>query len=287
MQQILDNEDRTLRIYFDDITGSRPLSREREVELAARIQYGDLRARDELVQANLRFVIDVAKHYHSRGLALSDLISAGNLGLLTAAERFDGAKGAKFISYTVWWIRHFILQTIGDQGRTVRLPFNRINLLSQISKASRRLGQGRGADPGVEEIASDLGLPVVEVSEALLSALNTVSLDEDFHEDDERNLENILLDHRQPSPEAEMQSESARAIVKDMLSSLDEREARILRLYYGLDGSEPLTLEQIGAGLGVTRERVRQLKEKALDKFRHPARAPVLRALMDELAPAG
>ena len=143
IQEILSDEENTLRLYFDDIAESRPLSREREVELSARIQEGDMEARDELVQANLRFVIDVAKNYQNRGLSLSDLISAGNVGLLTAAERFDGTKGYKFISYAVWWIKQSILQTIAEHARTVRLPLNKLSLLKDISKASRKLSQGR------------------------------------------------------------------------------------------------------------------------------------------------
>ena len=153
IQEILSDEETTLRLYFDDIADSRPLSREREVELAARIQEGDMVARDELVNANLRFVIDVAKNYQNRGLSLSDLISAGNVGLLTAAERFDGTKGYKFISYAVWWIKQSILQSIAEHARTVRLPLNKLSLLKDISKASRKLGQGREGEPAIEEIA--------------------------------------------------------------------------------------------------------------------------------------
>ena len=159
MQEVLNDEESTLRLYFDDIADSKPLSREKEVELAALITAGDQAARDQLVQANLRFVIDVAKNYQNRGLSLSDLISAGNLGLLTAAERFDGTKGYKFISYAVWWIKQSILQTIAEHARTVRLPLNKLSLLKDISKASRRLGQGREGDPDIEEIAQELDIP--------------------------------------------------------------------------------------------------------------------------------
>jgi RNA polymerase primary sigma factor len=276
------DEESTLRLYFDDIADSRPLSREREVELAARIKDGDVEARDEMVKANLRFVVDVAKKYQNRGLSLSDLISAGNLGLLTAAERFDGTKGYKFISYAVWWIKQSILQTIAEHARTVRLPLNKLSLLKDISKVSRRLGQGRESDPGIEEIARELDVPAEEVLETMLSARTVRSLDEAFEEDDERSLLNILADSSQATPDAEVLEESARNQLEEVLNSLDERELRIIRLYFGLDGNEALTLEQIGGLMGLTRERVRQLKERALGKLRHPARYQALLALVDE-----
>jgi len=188
IQEALNDEDNTLRLYFDDIAESRPLSRQREVELSARIQDGDMAARDELVQANLRFVIDVAKNYQNRGLSLEDLISAGNVGLLTAAERFDGTKGYKFISYAVWWIKQSILQTIAEHARTVRLPLNKLSLLKDISRATRKLGQGREGEPDVEEIAAELGVPSEEVLDTMLSARSVRSLDESFEEDDDRSL---------------------------------------------------------------------------------------------------
>ncbi len=276
IQEILSDEENTLRLYFDDIAESRPLSREREVELSARIQEGD-----ELVQANLRFVIDVAKNYQNRGLSLSDLISAGNVGLLTAAERFDGTKGYKFISYAVWWIKQSILQTIAEHARTVRLPLNKLSLLKDISKASRKLGQGRENEPGVEEIAAELDVPTQEILDTMLSARTVRSLDESFEEDDERSLLNILADNNQEMPDNDVITSSARTQLEEVLESLDERELRIIRLYFGLDGTKALTLEQIGGLMGLTRERVRQLKERALGKLRHPTRYQALLALVD------
>ncbi len=282
IQEILSDEENTLRLYFDDIAESRPLSREREVELSARIQEGDMEARDELVQANLRFVIDVAKNYQNRGLSLSDLISAGNVGLLTAAERFDGTKGYKFISYAVWWIKQSILQTIAEHARTVRLPLNKLSLLKDISKASRKLGQGRESEPGVEEIAAELDVSAQEILDTMLSARTVRSLDESFEEDDERSLLNILSDNNQETPDSDVITSSARTQLEEVLENLDERELRIIRLYFGLDGTEALTLEQIGGLMGLTRERVRQLKERALGKLRHPTRYQALLALVDE-----
>ena len=272
----------TLQLYFDDIADSKPLSRQREVELSTRIQDGDMHARDELVHANLFFVIDVAKKYQNRGLPLADLISAGNVGLMTAADRFDGAKGFKFISYAVWWIRQSILQTIAEHARTVRLPMNRVSLLNNISQASRRLKQGREAEPGIEEIAAELDIPAEEVRLTILSARAVRSLDESFDEDDERNLLNTLADTTQASPDADVMCEASKDQLEGVLNSLNHRELRIIRLYYGLDG-EALTLEQIGDLMGVTRERVRQIKERALSDLRHPSRHRDLRTIAEDV----
>jgi len=268
VQDMLGDEKDLLRLYLDDIAESKPLSREREVALAERIKDGDMEARDELVQANLRFVIDVAKNYQNRGLSLSDLISAGNLGLITAAERFDGTKGYKFISYAVWWIRQSILQTIAEDARTVHLPANKLSLLKDISKVSRRLSQGRESDPGIEEIAAELDIQADEVLETILSARAVRSLDEVFTEEDERSLLDTLVDERQETPDDSILNKEAERQIDIALYHLDERERYIIRLYFGLDGNEVLTLEQIGGLMGLTRERVRQLKERSLAKLR-------------------
>ena len=283
MQGTARDRENTVSLYFNDIASSTPLSREREVELAELIKDGDMKARNELVQANLRFVVDVAKNYQNRGLSLSDLISAGNVGLLTAAERFDGTKGYKFISYAVWWIKQSILQTIAEHARTVRLPLNKLSLLKDISKASRQLGQGRDSEPNIEEIAAELDVPAQEVLETMLSARTVRSLDETFEEDDERNLLNILSDENQESPDTEVLRDSAREQLEGVLNSLDERELRIIRLYFGLDGNEALTLDRIGHQIGVTRERVRQIKESALTKLRHASRSQALRPLAEDI----
>ncbi|MEE3232928.1 MAG: RNA polymerase sigma factor RpoD/SigA [Candidatus Latescibacterota bacterium] len=281
ISEILSEEETTLRLYFDDISDSRPLSREREVALSARIVEGDMQARDELVNANLRFVIDVAKNYQNRGLSLSDLISAGNVGLLTAAERFDGTKGYKFISYAVWWIKQSILQSIAEQARTVRLPLNKLSLLKDISKASRKLGQGRESEPAVEEIANELDVSEREVLDTMMSARSLRSLDETFDQDDERSLINIIADENQATPDQNVFENASRSQMEEALEVLDKRELRIIRLYFGLDGSEALTLEEIGGMMGLTRERVRQLKERALGKLRHPSRYQALLSLVD------
>ncbi len=281
--QNLHDEESTLRLYFDDIAESTPLSREREVELADKIKNGDMRARDEMIRANLRFVVDVAKKYQNRGLSLSDLISAGNLGLITAADRFDGTKGYKFISYAVWWIRQSILQTLAEHVRTVRLPLNKVSLLKDISKASRKLGQDRATEPAIEEIAAELEVPAEEVLETILSARAVCSLDESFTDDDERSLLNTLPDDATEAPDADILRESTRVQLESALSTLEERELRIIRLYFGLDGNEALTLEEIGDMMNLTRERIRQLKERALGKLRHPSRHQALKTLASEV----
>jgi RNA polymerase primary sigma factor len=283
MYDIQADRENTLRSYFDDIATSEPLTREREVELAARIKTGDMQARDELVQANLRFVIDVAKHYQNRGLSLADLIGAGNLGLMTAAERFDGTRGYKFISYAVWWIRQSIIQTLAEHVRTVRLPLNKVNLLKDISKASHRLGQGRQGEPGVDEIAAEIDVPTHVVTDAVLSARPVSSLDEVFEDDDKRSLLSLLADTTQESPDAGVMRDSAREQLESVLGGLEDREQRIIRLYFGLDGKEALTLEEIGSLIGVTRERVRQIKERALSRLRHPSRHQSLKGLEEEV----
>jgi len=284
MYEIQSDKENTLRSYFDDIATSTPLTREREVELSVRIQEGDIRARDELVQANLRFVIDVAKHYQNRGLSLADLIGAGNLGLMTAAERFDGTRGFKFISYAVWWIRQSIIQTLAEHVRTVRLPLNKVNLLKDISKVSHRLGQGSdGGEPALEDIAAEMDVPTEVVTDAVLSARPVTSLDGTFENDDKPSLLSLLADTSQDAPDAGVMRDSARTQLELVLESLEEREQHIIRLYFGLDGKEALTLEEIGSLIGVTRERVRQIKERALSRLRHPSRYAFLQMLVEEV----
>ena len=281
MRLLTKDDEFALRQYFDDIADSTPLAREQEVELAARIRRGDMQAREDLVQANLRFVVDVAKNYQNRGLSLPELISAGNVGLMTAADRFDGTKGFKFISYAVWWIRQSILQTIADEARTVRLPLNKLSLLKDISKVSRKLGLEGQGEQKFEQIAKELEVPPEEVLDAILSARQPRSLDEAF-DDDERTLMNILPDEGQEAPDASLLDESAKAQVDKALTHLDDREQYIVLNYFGLNGEDPLTLEQIGGLMSLTRERVRQLKERALSKLRSPDLYQRLLSLREE-----
>ncbi len=271
-----DMED-SLGSYLGEIASSVPLSSAEEVDLARKIKSGDEHARNRLVEANLRFVVSVAKEYQNRGVPLSDLVSAGNVGLITAAERFDENKGFKFISYAVWWIRQAILQTLAEQSRTVRLPLNKIGLLYKISKASRLLQQERADDPNAEDIAHELEVSVEEVRETLMCGRSVRSLDAAFKEEEDHSLLDVLADDRQESPESLVMRGCLRGQIDSALGSLVGREAKILKLYFGLDGEEPMTLDQIGARFGLTRERVRQIKEKALHRLRHPSRCDQLR----------
>jgi RNA polymerase primary sigma factor len=280
------HSDLALSMYLNDLQASAttPLSSQREVELSARIQQGDLEARDELVRANLRFVIDIAAQYEGRGLSLAERISAGNLGLITAAERFDGTKGFKFITYAVWWIRQSIVQTIAEEARTVRLPTNRIDLLYRISRATARLGQDGARPPHAAEIAAELQVPVVAVLETLRTGGRCVSLDEPvLSGGDPRSLLDMVADETQPSPDAQIGRDLVRQQLERALSSLDAREKRIIRCYFGLDGQPGTTLEHIGTQLGLTRERVRQIKERALTKLRRSSRSSALREMAAEV----
>lgn len=276
-----DSEDAGLQAYFNDIAKSKPLLREQETELASRIREGDSSAREELAQANLLFVISVAMKYKNRGLTLAELISAGNMGLMTAVDRFDPARGYKFISYAVWWIRQAIMQALAEDVRTVHLPLNKVNLLHKISRMSQRLSGERKDEPELEEIAAALDVSVEEVRETVLSGRKAYSLDKEFEEDDERSLMKTLVDASQEAPDANILRTSTQRQLETVLDGLDEREQRIVRLYFGLDGDKPLTLEQIGALMNLTRERIRQIKERAFSKLRHPSRYNDLIALED------
>jgi RNA polymerase primary sigma factor len=270
-----DTED-SLGSYLGDIAHSHPLSGPQEVLLAQRIKAGDENARNKLVEANLRFVVSVAKQYQKRGVPLPDLISSGNMGLITAAERFDEEKGFKFISYAVWWIRQAILQTLAEQSRTVRLPLNKVGLLYKISKASRKLAQEQADAPDPADIAAQLDVTVEEVKETILQGRSVQSLDASFREEEEQSLLDILPDDRQESPEIGVLKGCLRTQVESALDSLVGREAEIISLYFGLDGEESMTLDQIGTRFSLTRERVRQIKEKALHRLRHPSRCDQL-----------
>jgi RNA polymerase primary sigma factor len=278
----IDEDADLLRRYFHDIEDSQPLSREREVLLADRITKGDMEARDELVQANLRFVVDVARQFQNRGLSMAELVSAGNMGLMKAADRFDGTRGFKFISYAVWWIRQSIMQTLTDQTRTVRVPVTRQSLLRDITKVTKALG-GDHRDVTTAEIADELGVAEAEILETMLKGRPEASLDRTFEEGDDRSLLNTIADDSHGSPDDDVMDQDSRAQIDNVLSALDKRERYIVRCYYGLDGEEPLTLEQIGELMSLTRERVRQLKERALGKLRHPARYQFLAPLVEEL----
>ena len=281
MAGIMIQDSESLDLYLRDIASSEPLTAETEIALAHRIRKGDQRARDRLVASNLRFVVSVAREYQNHGVPLADLISAGNMGLMTAAERFDGTRGFKFISYAVWWIRQAIHQSLAQDSRVVRLPINRIDLLHNIAKVSREIRQSEEADPDPETIAEKLGVSVDMVQDTLLRARDVWSLDASFKDDDDHSLLHILPDSSQKAPDLEVGDESVKDQVRMVLETLDAREAEVLRLYFGLGDEEAMTLEEIGTRFSLTRERVRQIKEKALRRLRHPRRRLQLEPLME------
>ena len=270
--------DQVLASYLDDIAASTPLAPVEEAELAARIRAGDEFARNELVEANLRFVVSVAKEYQHRGLALVELISAGNVGLITASERFDETKGYKFISYAVWWVRQGILQALMEQS-TVRVPVNRIDMLSKVSRTYEALQQD-GPVPSLDKVADTLGFSREKVEQTLVDNQPIRSLDAPFEDGEERCLLDYLS-NEELNPEDEVLGFALREDIDCALSGLNEREAEVLRLYFGLLNEPPLTLDQIGVRFALTRERVRQIKELALSKLRHPRFYARLRAHAD------
>jgi RNA polymerase primary sigma factor len=273
-------KDDSLDQYLQEIGDENLLSAEEEVELAKRIKRGDQRALERLTKANLRFVVSVAKQYQNRGLSLGDLINEGNLGLIKAAKRFDETKGFKFISYAVWWIRQAILQALAEQSRIVRLPLNRVGALHKIGKAFNGLEQEFGRQPSAMEIADELDMTAHEVLDTLKISSRHLSLDAPFNDDNDNRLLDVLEDEMQPPPDEELMNDSLREEVKKALNTLTPREAEVISLYFGIGRDYPLTLEEIGGRFGLTRERVRQIKEKAIRRLRHASRSRPLKAYM-------
>lgn len=271
--------DSILSSYLRDIGDSSPLSSAEEGDLARRIRAGDPDARNILVEANLRFVVSVAKDYRGRGLPLAELISAGNVGLITAAERFDETRGFKFISYAVWWVRQSILQTLMEQS-TVRVPTNRLDQLSKITKTLAAL-QKEGEPPSLEAVADRLGCSVEEVEQTMLSAQPVRSLDAPFDGGEERCLMDCVWDEEQVAVDDQVFGFTMQEDIGAALEALSPREAMVLRLYYGIGEDKTLTLDQIGGRFRLTRERVRQIKETALSKLRHPRFHGMLRPYAD------
>lgn len=270
--------DAILAQYLEDIATSTPLGGREESALAKRIRAGDDEARNALVEANLRFVISISKEYQNRGLSLAELISAGNVGLITAAERFDETRGYKFISYAVWWIRQAVLQALMEQS-TVRLPVNRRDLLAKILRTHEDL-QSRGESVTVEKVAQSLDIAPEKVEQALVDNQPVCYLDAPFEDGENRSMIDVLSDEKGRSPEDEVFSQVLREDVDSVLDRLNARESEVIRLYFGLSGEPPLTLDEIGGRFKLTRERVRQIKELALDKLRHPRFYSRLRAHM-------
>lgn len=264
--------EKSLEKYLGEIGEYSPLPAEKEIELAIRIKKDDKEALDALVKANLRFVVSVAKEYQNQGLPMEDLINEGNLGLIKAASRFDETRGFKFISYAVWWIRQSILQALAEQSRIVRLPLNRVGAINKIGKVLDNLGQEFERDPSLEELAEHMDMSSFELAETLKTSARHLSLDAPFQQGDGNSLMDILQNDQLPSPDTKLMDESLRIEIEKVLHTLSSREAKIIKLYFGLDQDRPLTLEEIGEIFNLTRERVRQIKEKALRKLQHKSR---------------
>ncbi len=273
---------RMLDQYLQEIGQIPLLTAEDEVRLTRLIKEGDEEALHQMVRANLRFVVSVAKRYQGQGLSLSDLINEGNYGLIKAAKRFDETRGFKFISYAVWWIRQAILQALAEQSRTVRLPLNRIGTISKIRKASARLAQTYKRPPNVEELAAELDLPLHKIEDALRHQARSLSVDEPFGEDDDNSLLDVLEGAASVPPDELLVGESVKSDIERALHALSPREAEITRLYFGIGRETAMTLEEIGQEYDLTRERVRQIKEKALRKLRQRGRRAELRGHMNE-----
>ncbi|MFI5232392.1 MAG: RNA polymerase sigma factor RpoD/SigA [Gemmatimonadales bacterium] len=273
-------EEGSLDQYLRDISVFPLITREQEVELAKKIRDDDQEALDTLVRSNLRFVVSVAKKYQNQGVSLSDLINEGNLGLIRAAHKFDETKGIKFISYAVWWIRQAILQALAEQSRIVRVPLNRAGTLHRIGKRASALLQELGREATHAEIAYGTDLTEEEVAKTMAISQIHLSLDQPMTPGEDNRLLDYLPDTTNQTPDEETFDKALTESIHEALSGLKEREAKILRLYFGLDAAEPMTLEQIGAVLNITRERVRQIKEKALSRLRHVSRARALESYL-------
>ena len=270
---IKNRAEQSIERYLQEISKVPLLSQEWEIELARRIKRNDRDALEKLTEANLRFVVSVAKQYQNRGLTLGDLINEGNIGLMKAAERFDETRGFKFISYAVWWIRQSIIQALGEQSRVVRLPLNRVGTLKKINKASNTLAQEFERQPSAEEIAEELEITPCDVLDTLNISGKHLSLDAPFNQREDKTLLDVMRDDRQSSPDDLLLNESLRDEVNRALTTLTDREAQIIKLYFGLERERPLNLEEIGERFHLTRERVRQIKEKALQRLRYHSRS--------------
>jgi len=279
-KQFTNRESQSLDKYLQDISKVDLLTPEQEIELAIRIKKGDQRAIEILTKANLRFVVSVAKQYQNQELSLGDLINEGNLGLIKAAKRFDETRGFKFISYAVWWIRQSILQALAEQSRIVRLPLNRIGALNKIGKAYSSLKQEYEREPSPEELANELEMDLDEISDTLKLSGKQVSMDAPFTLGEENSLLDVIQNDQQPAPDNQLITESLKVEIKNVLSALPEREAEVIRLYFGIDVDYSMTLEEIGEKFNLTRERVRQIKEKAIRRLRHTSKSKNLKSYL-------
>jgi len=279
-KQVTNRETPSLDKYLHEIGKVRLLSADEEVSLAKKIRQGDDKALDQLINGNLRFVVSVSKQYQNQGLSLPDLINEGNLGLIKAAQRFDETRGFKFISYAVWWIRQSILQALAEQARIVRLPLNKIGSINKVNNTFSRLEQDFQREPTPDEIAIALEMAPKEVKEALKVSSRHISMDAPLKKDEDNTLYDIILASDSISPDSHLLDDSLRKEIDRSLATLSTRESDIIKLYYGLNGEPPYSLEEIGKLFNLTRERVRQIKEKAIKRLKHTYRSKILRSYL-------
>jgi len=279
-KQVTNRETASLDKYLQEIGKVDLITAEEEVELAQKIKAGDQFALEKLTKANLRFVVSVAKQYQNQGLTLPDLINEGNLGLIKAAQRFDETRGFKFISYAVWWIRQSILQALAEQSRIVRLPLNKIGSINKINKTYAFLEQAHERAPSAEEIAKELDMTISDVKESLKNSGRHVSMDAPLVEGEDSNLYDVLNSGESPNPDKLLLHESLRTEIERALETLTPREADVVRLYFGLGSQHAMTLEEIGETFDLTRERVRQIKEKAIRRLKHTSRSKILKTYL-------
>ncbi len=279
-KQVTNRETASLDKYLQEIGKVDLITADEEVELAQKIKAGDQQALEKLTKANLRFVVSVAKQYQNQGLTLPDLINEGNLGLIKAAQRFDETRGFKFISYAVWWIRQSILQALAEQSRIVRLPLNKIGSINKINKMYALLEQSNERPPSAEEIAKELDMTVNDVKESMKNSGRHLSMDAPLVEGEDSNLYDVLRSGESPNPDRELIQESLRTEIERSLETLTPREADVVRLYFGLGDQHPMTLEEIGETFDLTRERVRQIKEKAIRRLKHTSRSKILKTYL-------
>lgn len=281
-KQVTNRESPSLDKYLHEIGKVPLLSAEEEVMLARRIKQGDQKALERLVRANLRFVVSVAKQYQNQGLTLPDLINEGNVGLIKGAQRFDETRGFKFISYAVWWIRQAILQALAEQARIVRLPLNKIGSVNKVNNAFAKLEQEFHREPSVAELAEDLDMAPQEVREALKAHTKHISMDAPLISEEDNTLYDVIVSSEENRPDSNLMNESLRVEIRRSLSNLSLREAEVLKLYYGLGDEPPYSLEEIGRTFDLTRERVRQIKEKAIRRLKLTSRNKVLKTYLGE-----
>ena len=280
IKQVTNRESKSLDKYLQDISKIELITAEEEVELARKIKAGDQLALEKLTNANLRFVVSVAKQYQNQGLKLPDLINEGNVGLVKAAKRFDETRGFKFISYAVWWIRQSILQALAEQSRVVRLPLNKIGSINKIKKTFSYLEQTHERPPSAEEIAKELDMTITEVKQSMKNSGRHISMDAPLKEGEDSNLYDVMRSGESPRPDIDLMRQSLHTEINRALDTLSPREADVIKLYYGIGDQQSMTLAEIGQTFDLTRERVRQIREKAIRKLRHNSRNKLLKSYL-------